>query len=363
MNKGNGRIYYIDYIRAFSVIWIVSFWHIQEYSNLSVRTSFYLDVTNAILAVFMFISGVFCGNKSVSSLKDVFRYWVERFGKIYPLFVVACVSFYLLNKFVSPEIFGQIAGARQLLATISGFGFLVLPMAGTVWFMSIMCFFYLITPLFLLIHRWYRWICVAILYLLLYFLYLSKCIEIDARILYLFPAFWLGGVLGKKCIALEHYITDKASKKTVYIIAAVSVICAGLCFGVNHAKKQYEIDSESTVYILVFNIFFAIFLFAFALLVRFIVSAWHHIFFKSIHNILLYISMGSMCAYLFHRIFCGFIYLFFGVLNIFVWHLFLLPVFYFCMYRMQQKYEKSKFVTRNRKMQEETFSLAIDNMR
>lgn len=81
------RVIFLDCARALCMIWIVGFWHMQEYTNLSLTGIFFSNITNGVLATFTLISGYFLGQKNISSIQDTVTFYKKRLLRFYPLFL------------------------------------------------------------------------------------------------------------------------------------------------------------------------------------------------------------------------------------------------------------------------------------
>lgn len=136
----------IDFLRALSVLWIVGFWHVSDYvpelGGLK-NTGTYL-VTVFCLALFVLISGFLLGRRPFqASRANVGRFYLSRFGRVYPPFVAASALFALIG-FGAPE---SLVKGVFLIAMLWG------PPPLTLWFMAMICLLYAITPALLVLRR------------------------------------------------------------------------------------------------------------------------------------------------------------------------------------------------------------------
>ena len=94
MDKGE-RLVFIDYIKVFSTLYIVGYWHLFNY------TTFFPEYNNAItnalakivLGLLVFVSGFFAG-KSAKRSSSIAEFYIKRLVRIYPLYVLAVMFFY-----------------------------------------------------------------------------------------------------------------------------------------------------------------------------------------------------------------------------------------------------------------------------
>lgn len=132
----------IDFLRAFSILWIVGLWHVADYlpELAHARNGVTYRATVALLGVFVLVSGYLMGRKQIPlqarSLRD---FYLKRFGRIYPPFLAACLLFGVF-KLSTPL---PLIKAALLIAMLWG------PPPYTLWFIAMITLFYAVTPLLL----------------------------------------------------------------------------------------------------------------------------------------------------------------------------------------------------------------------
>ena len=140
MNKP-GRIVYFDLMRSFCAIWIVGLWHMPNYMAPEISEKFTSGIawqtTYCVLSTFAFISGFFGANNQMSTWGDVWFYYRKRLLRIYPLYALAAVALVLC----------QYGSWASLPGYLLGVGCFIKPYPTTIWFVSMLLIFYLITPL------------------------------------------------------------------------------------------------------------------------------------------------------------------------------------------------------------------------
>jgi len=85
----------IEYLKAFSMIYIVGFWHLSDYTKyLSItKNSILSDFTLVVLGVFVLISGFLLGKTNKQPI--IFLPFLRKIlFRIYPLYALAVVVFY-----------------------------------------------------------------------------------------------------------------------------------------------------------------------------------------------------------------------------------------------------------------------------
>ena len=130
----------IDVMRAVSMLYIVGFWHLLDYTK--VVGWHYNPVTYRLtvgaLSLFVLISGFLTGRKDGGLARgEVWRFYKTRFWRIYIPFVIASGLFLA-------------AGENDPLALVKGVtlvAMLLAPPPFTLWFVSMIVLFYLIAPM------------------------------------------------------------------------------------------------------------------------------------------------------------------------------------------------------------------------
>ncbi|WP_129626034.1 acyltransferase family protein [Candidatus Oscillochloris fontis] len=135
----------IDMIRSFSVLYIVGYWHLLDYTAFYVSKDPYITrLTVIILGLFMLISGYLIGmRRTFQTVSDVVQFYKSRFLRIYPPYALACLLFWFTGLGTQISVFKSIA-------LISVFSFSSLR---TLWFIAVLVVFYAITPLMVVIRR------------------------------------------------------------------------------------------------------------------------------------------------------------------------------------------------------------------
>lgn len=129
----------IDLIKGLSVLYIVGFWHLLNYTNAfpGYDNEITRRVTVIVLALFVFVSGFLVGNKQARSEKSgLAEYYRSRLIRIYPPYLVAIACFYLLG--ISDGY--TLIKAAGLVSMFAG------PPPPTLWFITMIVFFYVIAP-------------------------------------------------------------------------------------------------------------------------------------------------------------------------------------------------------------------------
>src|SRR5260221_1914641 len=130
----------IDVMRAVSMLYIVGFWHLLDYTK--VATWHYNPVTYRLtvgaLALFVLISGFLTGRTDGPLARgEIWRFYGTRFWSIYLRCVIASGLFLATG----------VSDALSLFKGVTLVGMLLAPPPFTLWFVNMIVLFYLIAPL------------------------------------------------------------------------------------------------------------------------------------------------------------------------------------------------------------------------
>lgn len=182
----------IDVMRAVSMLYIVGFWHLLDYTN--VAKWHHNPVTNRLtigaLSLFVLISGFLTGrNDGDLARGEIARFYERRFGRIYLPFVIASCLFLAAGR----------SDALTLAKGVTLVGMLVAPPPFTLWFVNMIVLFYLIAPLLAGLRgndAAYFALCVVIIGAMV--LYQAESGRMDMRLILYFPCFAAGVFLAAR---------------------------------------------------------------------------------------------------------------------------------------------------------------------
>ena len=202
MKKNNdNRILAFDIIRSLCVIYIVAVWHLNAYLSPNLRFTGYTlailhNLTISVLGVFTLLSGILLSKYEFGNSSSVWFFYKKRLGRFFILLLLSALSYWVL---------GWIS-VKQLVQVLLGMNLFIGPSVPTLWFFSMMVFFYLITPIFNLRrnHLVVSLIVVAILFI---GLVVAVHYGSDIRLLYYFPMYILGLYIGPE--KFLHFIRSK----------------------------------------------------------------------------------------------------------------------------------------------------------
>jgi surface polysaccharide O-acyltransferase-like enzyme len=203
----------IDVMRAVSMLYIVGFWHLLDYTK--VVGWHYNPVTYRLtvgaLSLFVLISGFLTGRQDGGLARgEIWRFYRTRFWRIYLPFVIASGLF-------------LVAGISDTFALVKGVtlvGMLLAPPPFTLWFVNMIVLFYLIAPLLIRMRgneAAYITLCAAIVGAMI--VYQAVTERIDMRLILYFPCFAAGIFLATRSLP-----SSTLSLTFLLLLAALSLV-------------------------------------------------------------------------------------------------------------------------------------------
>jgi peptidoglycan/LPS O-acetylase OafA/YrhL len=203
----------IDVMRAVSMLYIVGFWHLLDYTK--VATWHYNPVTYRLtvgaLSLFVLISGFLTGRKDGGLARgEIWTFYKTRFWRIYLPFVIASGLFLA-------------AGISDTFALVKGvtlIAMLLAPPPYTLWFVNMIVLFYLIAPLLIGLREnevAYIALCTTIVGAMI--LYQAVTGRIDMRLILYFPCFAAGIFLAGRSLP-----SSTLSLIGLLLLAAISLV-------------------------------------------------------------------------------------------------------------------------------------------
>jgi peptidoglycan/LPS O-acetylase OafA/YrhL len=218
----------IDYLRAFSMLYIVGYWHLFDYSSVSLGHTHPVPiyVTHTILALFVLVSGFLLGGKSTQSMTPM-QFYRKRLLRIYPLYVLAVLAFYA---------YGMNDGWTSIKALL-GISMLLEPAPLTLWFVTMLVLFYMMAPLLLnFVKNIPAFIAVAGAVMVATMAVQFTLATVDPRFLLYFPAFALG------IFCANHGISNRiVNGFSALLVFAVGILCAFIEFGIETLNYLKEV--------------------------------------------------------------------------------------------------------------------------
>lgn len=261
-----------DIVRVLATLWIVACWHVKELLNMTPEQKHMLDfITISSLATFMFMSGYFLSKYSFSTGKEVKSFYKKRFIRFYPLFALSAIAMFLM---------GDNPGKLQLVLTLTGLSTYLGNQPWTLWFISMLFSFYMLTPLIsrilkrLEINVIAKILLIFIATAVIVWLFSLTPLDFDEKFAYAFPAYCSGLILGTETII-------KRITSNIYVFIFTGIVLALLQAYDIHDIHYYHIDTFLGVIVLL------------------CIAYWMR--YLPIRRIIMVLSYSSMSLYLFHR--------------------------------------------------------------
>ena len=313
------RIVRYDFARAICMLWIVGVWHMcSGYLGIIIDKNVYLsNITGGVLAVFFYMSGRLSARTTIHNKKEAFGFIKHRFLSIYPLYLLsaAIIIFYPIS-----DLRDLIEKAKTFLVTAFCINAFVPPMVMTIWFLTILLLFYLITPIFIGKLSLKKRIIIAIsIYAVLLFENLAFG-SFDERIVEFFPFYIMG-------LFISNQIESKVLKLRNVLIALPVLVITLIISG-----KYKSMDLLlRPVHLILMVSFIICFLYICELLGRI----------QQLGRICYFLALSSTFAYLFHRQYYSVWNHFFKTFPIWLAYLVILPSLIVLSYFGQIIYSKA----------------------
>jgi peptidoglycan/LPS O-acetylase OafA/YrhL len=312
------RIVYLDTARALCMLWIVGVWHLtSSVEGFTPFTSPYMHcVIVTVLGTFTFISSYFMSEK-VKNKSQILEFYKGRLIRFYPLYLISSIIMFCAYIISRNE---SMMNPRQLILSIFGISCLIGPSPITLWYFSMLIYFYALTPFVeTATNRGLK----AFLVLLGYFVVILSVnfFNGDQRVLIHYPIYFLGIIKGKELVTWYRRINKKLMPITLNIL-----IFAGLCIAYANTKGQIlntiieiGIGLSGTGILLTFS--------------ELLTNGWNS-------KLFIWLSYASMCAYLFHTQYYWILRLLIGKFPLGLTYLVIVPSLLVISWFMQKSYDR-----------------------
>ncbi|MCK4537633.1 MAG: acyltransferase family protein [Candidatus Krumholzibacteria bacterium] len=214
----------LDILRSGAILYVVGFWHLQEYSSsLNFFSDITLLLTDIVLALFVYISGYLLSSRyDLIGVTDLFPFFRKRMLRIYPMYLGALTIFAVIHL-ISP---GVALRASFLANMITG------ETLRTLWFVGLILCFYLITPIFLYRFSPVKTVAYSAGLFTLLLVIDHRTGYIDLRLAQYLPAFVMG-ILVARVSAMEGLL-----KSRVLLVLSLVPLVGGF-FAFSRFADQY----------------------------------------------------------------------------------------------------------------------------
>lgn len=276
------RDFRFDIARAVSMCYIIAALHLSQYLGLQYyiyETYIGRLITFSCLGLFTFMSGYLIGGKydftpsTDSTTKSILLFYKKRFVRIYPLFLVATILLYVIGFNKLKASIGGLLGIAPFVAQ----------QPKTLWYISMLMIFYLITPLVNRKSIWWK-VLISTGFILLFGL-LKLFIHVDIRFIFNLFFYCLGLVMSGIKIG---YISKTDHSNIWFHIVIIVAFVAVLLLTNRWFPNSISFFSVSALGVVA--------LFSLSNLL----SNIHN---KAFFKIVGFVSYASMVCYMFHRFF------------------------------------------------------------
>lgn len=246
----------------------------------------------------------------IDSFSGVIKFYKKRIKRFYFLFVLSCISLYIYTVLGFGDF---IVSFKQLICTLTGLSCFVKPMPLTIWYFSMMIFFYLMTPI-ITSQKTLEWKLVASTFIYFFLLLTNIIYQTDSRVILYFPVYSAALFCSSKVNLNEKFNVKIFS---IALVGGIMAVWFNIVVITNYITQLVPAVCIAIVIIEVSKIGTSI----------------------VTEQLVNWISYASMCAYLFHRQFFGVVKFFFGdIPSIFAYCVFL-PLFLVGCYWCQKIYD------------------------
>jgi len=222
------RLEYFDFLRACAILFIIV-GHIPQYLiNDGISQIFSPYITIFGMSLFVFISGylIYQNNSTIKSYKDILHFYKKRIVRIFPLYLIAIIFYYIVFAILIPHFAPQytkpdlstLYGATNIFSHITGTQVLLSPMISTplpaLSFIGLIMLFYFIYPILIYLSKDVkRFFAYAILLLAFFCVVRLSFNIIDNRVFNYYLIFIFGVI---SCYA-NIFVDKKYSRFLIYI--------------------------------------------------------------------------------------------------------------------------------------------------
>ena len=313
------RLLYMDFLRAIAMLYIVAVHHLDDYAG-NIYHNKLDDITiYAFLGLLMFISGYLLSlNFPINNKIDLWNFIRKRFLRIYPLYVLALFLFMLCS----------LASFKSVLLNISLLNVLLDKSVLTLWFVSILCVFYIIYPIIIYKYSVLKTVIISISLYSVFILLKEIFGLLDERLLLYFPLFLLGIVSSK------HNLIERHIHNQFFVVCSVLIFIISIFL-------YFEAPKFNNIFLILLMMSAVPFLVLVGKLVSSVVNK------KFYTNI----AYASFCMYLFHRVIFHLITNIYSPSNniyiVIYLTLFAVPVIYVTSFYLQKYYDRITKRVRN----------------
>ncbi|OGQ98708.1 MAG: hypothetical protein A2505_01970 [Deltaproteobacteria bacterium RIFOXYD12_FULL_55_16] len=212
MHNKKNKIDSLDLLRAAAIVYIVGVLHLNDYIGGCLIFPGADVVTEIFLSIFVFISGYLLtiNNPAISNKAEVRLFAKKRFLRLYPLYLFALLLFWTCS-FMS---------VKSLIVHALLLNILIGKSIPTLWFISMICFYYLLFPVIMLGYSLKRTFLISGLAISALLALHTTTGFIDLRLIIYLPSFVFGVIAGRHDFMekFRHFNTLVFSMLSAFIL-------------------------------------------------------------------------------------------------------------------------------------------------
>lgn len=184
----------IDMVKILCLFYIVFFNHLSNYGNVY-TSKYYLsdEITASSLLTLMFFGSFFFSKKELSC-RNILAFYKRRFSRFYILYFMSIISLIAGGLFVGKNWFYD---NTQIYLSFLGLSAFYKPELPTLWFMSMLMFFYIITPFLQSKNLKFNLVSTILLFSIILFFHIIDSLLVDDKILIFLLVYTIGLKLPK----------------------------------------------------------------------------------------------------------------------------------------------------------------------
>lgn len=325
------RNYRVDFIRVICIFWVVCVAHMDEYAQIDLSSPIIITCTKIILSVLFYISGWCCRQKEYNSRNEIAVFFKKRLIRIYPLYFFALVAMVVVSYLFG---YDYATGRSRIIAGILLVGGFTSPPIAALYFVNILMFFYVITPMLKYNSKKKAIISLSIIIFVLILLRRNWIFKIDYRIIYYLPVYFFG-------LNSNLFNGENIYKKKKKLLDYVTYILAVVAF----CGYAVLLECNEFMFKWLFEIV-ALWLLSISSLI--ILNPAKDLQKVKYRKQIELLSYSSFCLYLFHRQVFSVLCYYFGKLNPFFAYIIVCPLVVIIAFFIQKIYDEIiLFIRRN----------------
>ena len=172
-------------------MWIVGYWHMASYIQDDFFRMYLWDVkhmkyiTICVLSTFTFLSGYFLKKYQINTQSDFMHFYKRRLQRFWIPFFISALTLHVASLAIHQPWFHS---HWHFLATVLGVSIFTPPSPGTIWYISMLMTFYMITPFILYLKSIWRKLFVSVILVIGMDILVAE-FDLNIRVTYYLPVY------------------------------------------------------------------------------------------------------------------------------------------------------------------------------